>query len=225
MGIKVTLCKLTVEDVETEIADVCPGCGQDLTVDGAKCIEERMMAIEQKCERLGDEFDEYGSTTDFFDHDYITGYKCECGQQLVSQEVVPANEERECRACAGLSNGGHDPETCHRELPCGHMGPAVDGECDLCAAAHRPEVVDNHCDECGEFTSECTCDDDVIDLDNGRPDLADGVHEFVAITEASGPVKNAALDALQANVDAVAVEIKGGKVVALVGPNGTRGAA
>lgn len=52
-------------------------------------------------------------------------------------------------------------------------------------------------------------------------DLADGVHEFAAVADASGPVRNAAIDALQANPDAVAVKVEGGKVVALVGPNGS----
>ena len=92
---KVKLDKITAVEVEVEMPDACPHCGEDWR----PAVKENQLML---ADQTGYDFDEFGSDVglSFGDYDagenfydggtYVTGYTCvHCDKPIVTTEVEP----------------------------------------------------------------------------------------------------------------------------------------
>ena len=110
MPITVTIAKYdpcTIPEVDIEIPDKCPGCGADLTAEGA-IMEGQFLWSAQHCNIDTSEQPpvrlEYHSSKDNSESCVVVGYTCDaCGYNLTSRPgagpAQPANITEESQPC------------------------------------------------------------------------------------------------------------------------------
>ncbi len=105
---KVQLDKITVTTVEAELPETCPNCKADLTEEES-LREDQYTASNQRCQMIPNEdrLDEYGSSEECYDLQYVVGYACaKCDHILVSTEESSSTKQETANGAAELETTG-----------------------------------------------------------------------------------------------------------------------